>query len=220
MKRRLNILCLLVILVLGYSVFDSIYQLGSIMVSGYEAGRQAVTNGDDNQSEFQKMKNMQPVAVFPDHFPVFTDSVFNAKTGEYIPMIHSQMLVSQKTELCLWQKIVAKLASFTNIFAVLFAIYLFIRLIVSMNKSVIFDWKNVRRLRWLGISLIVCFVCEAIPMCITYYALSDAFALKDYTLHFSEFITITNLVLGLSALLVGEVFAIGLKMKEEQELTI
>ena len=36
----------------------------------------------------------------------------------------------------------------------------------------------------------------------------------------SDMVNTTTLVLGISTLIVAEVFAIGLKMKEEQELTI
>lgn len=55
---------------------------------------------------------------------------------------------------------------------------------------------------------------------LTYRPLSEAFAVDGYELSLSAAIDITLLVLGLCALIVGEVFAIGLKMKEEQELTI
>ena len=41
-----------------------------------------------------------------------------------------------------------------------------------------------------------------------------------YELHLSDTVNTTTLVLGISTLIVAEVFAIGLKMKEEQDLTI
>lgn len=220
MKKRLNILCLLVIAVLGYSVFDSIYQLSELFVSSLEKNFSQEINESDKQIELQKIRNMQPVAVLPNDFPLFSDSILNEKTGEYVPMIYSQMIVSVKSEPNLRQMIAAKVASFVYLAAIFFAIYVFVRLIISMNKSVIFDWKNVRRLRMLGISLIVCFVCEVITIYITSLALSDVFSVKGYSLHLSELTTITNLVLGLTALIVGEVFAIGLRIKEEHELTI
>lgn len=220
MKRRLNVLCLLVILVLGYSVFESLYQVGLIMKSSYEMGYQAGIENKDVRAEMEKIENIKPVAVFPDNFPVFSDSILNEKTGEYVPMIYSQMIVSVETQPNIWQMFVLKLTAFANIFAVIFAIFIFIRLIISINKSDIFNWKNVRRLRWLGWSLIFSFIFSVIPMAMTSIILSDAFSLKGYSLHLTEFMSITNLVLGLSGLIVGEVFAIGLRMKEEQDLTI
>lgn len=220
MKKRLNILCLLVALVLGYSVFDSAYQAGLMMVSSIERSLQMKTENKNVKAEIKKLQNIQPVAVFPDNFPFLADSVLNDKTGEYIPMTYNQMIVSVETEPNLGQRIGLKLTAFANIFTALWAVIIFIKLIISINKSNIFNWKNVRRLRWLGWVLILSFLSSAIPMWITGSILSDTFALKGYSLHLSEFISITNLVLGLSALIVGEIFAIGLRMKEEQDLTI
>lgn len=220
MKKRLNILCLLVILVMGYSVSDSAYQVVTLMVSSFEKGFQAGKKGTDVHNELAEVKNMQPVAVFPDNFPFFNDSVLNEKSGEYVPMMHLQMLVSIETNPGIWQQLAGKSMAIVNLLAILLSIFIFIKLIISINRSVIFDWKNVRRLRWLGCALILSFVCEVIPVSVIAHSLSDVFVLRGYSLHFSELITITNLVLGLSALIVGEVFAIGLRMKEEQELTI
>lgn len=218
MKKRLNVLCLLVVLVLGYSIFESIYQVSVVMQASYKAGYNAGKNRD--MSDLNNIANMKPIALMPDAFPFFTDSILNEKTGEYVPVMHSQMIVSVKTKPNIVQSLAMTFSSFINVFAILTAIVIFILLIVSINKSNIFNWKNVRRLRWLGGALILSFICSVIPMCLTSSMLSDVFSIKGYSLHLSEFISITNLVLGLSALLVAEVFAIGLRMKEEQDLTI
>lgn len=220
MKKRLNILCLLVVLVLGYSVFEQVYYIGRTAVATYKMGYQAGVEGRSVKDDMEKLTNVQPVAVFPDNFPTFSDSILNEKTGEYVPIIYSQMIASVKTQPSIWQLFTLKVMAVANIFAIIFAIFIFIRLIISINKSVIFNWKNVRRLRWLGGSLILSFIFSLIPLIMSSAILSGVFSIKGYSLNLSEFLSITNLVLGLSALIVGEVFAIGLRMKEEQELTI
>jgi len=220
MKKRLNVLCLLVVLVLGYSVFEQIYYIAQTAVTTYEMGYQAGRSGKGARAEIEKLSHIQPVAVFPDNFPLFSDSILNEKTGEYVPIIYSQMIASIKTNPNPWQMFTLKFTASANIITIILAIFIFIRLIISINKSIIFNWRNVRRLRWMGVSLILSFIFSVIPMVITSVTLSDVFAIKGYSLHLSEFMSITNLVLGLSALIVGEVFAIGLRMKEEQDLTI
>lgn len=50
--------------------------------------------------------------------------------------------------------------------------------------------------------------------------LREAFSLESYELILSDSVKVTNLLLGLISLIVAEIFAIGLKMKEEQDLTI
>ncbi len=54
----------------------------------------------------------------------------------------------------------------------------------------------------------------------SYLGIDTVFSLHGYELSLSELVSTTTLVLGLCSLIVGEVFAIGLKMKEEQDLTI
>ena len=53
-----------------------------------------------------------------------------------------------------------------------------------------------------------------------FIGIDTVFSLHGYELSLSELVSTTTLVLGLCSLIVGEVFAIGLKMKEEQDLTI
>jgi len=229
MKKRLNILCLLVMLVLGYSVSESIYYVGlGISMgakNGFEAGYEAGRKGEklDQAKKRAKMLDvihMKPIALIPDVYPFFNDSVLNEKTGEYVPAMYSQMLVSVKEKPNIGQTLTISLSNLVNTLAVLVAIILFIFLIISINKSKIFNWKNVYCLRWLGGMLVLSFICTVVPTVVTSNALSDVFSLKGYDLHLMELVSITNLLLGLSALIVGEVFAIGLRMKEEQELTI
>ena len=99
------------------------------------------------------------------------------------------------------------------------ALIIFVMLILSINKSQIFEWKNVRRLRWLGSLLIMSFVFFLIPQVVNYWGLKEVFALEHYIIAPLALQT-TDLLLGLGCLIVAETFAIGLKMKEEQELTI
>ena len=80
MKKRLNILCLLVMLVFCYSVFESAYYISSAFVDGFRAGMNYV----DNKEQFQKTNNMKSIALFPDNFANLKDSVYNEKTGEFV----------------------------------------------------------------------------------------------------------------------------------------
>jgi len=229
MKKRLNILCLLVVLVLGYSVSESVYQVGLGMAhgvkvgieEGYEAGRRGdKLDMKKKMASMADVMNMKVIAVLPDTYHLFNDSVLNEKTGKYVPAMYSQMLVSVDSKPSIGQTLTITLSSVINLFVVLTAVVIFIMLIVSINKSDIFNWRNVSRLRWLGGALILSFICTAIPTVMTSFFLSGIFSIKGYSLHLSDLVSITNLVLGFSALIVGEVFAIGLRMKEEQELTI
>ena len=115
--------------------------------------------------------------------------------------------------------IISSSCSLMNALLTISALIIFVMLILSINKSQIFEWKNVRRLRWLGSLLIMSFVFYLIPQVVNYWGLKEVFALEHYIIAPLALQT-TDLLLGLGCLIVAETFAIGLKMKEEQELTI
>lgn len=219
MKRRLNILCVLVMLVLGYSVFQSVYYMSSAVVSGAELGFQSGLNND--KQKIEEISEMRPVALFPtDLLSGLKDSVYNEKSGTFVPAMYSQLNVSVKVEPNVWLKLTTVLGAFLDVFASIAAVVLFAGFIVSINQSRIFEWGNVRRLRWLGGILIVSFLCSAVPVCIAFYELSGVFEISGYSLITYGLVSTLTLVLGLMSLIVAEVFAIGLRMKEEQDLTI
>ena len=209
MKRRLNILCVIVLLVLGYSVLETTYYVGLGIKTGIEKG-------------FDSKIDVQVVQLVPKDLggDILIDSVYNEKTGEYVPAAYGQMIVSVNTQPSVLSRIVSLLILILNYVAIVWAVVLFIRLIVSINKSDIFNWKNVRRLRRLGVLLIIGFVCTFLLAFLSFHNVEKVFSVTGYSLSMADMVHITSLVLGISALIVAEVFAIGLKMKEEQELTI
>lgn len=72
----------------------------------------------------------------------------------------------------------------------------------------------------LGAALIISFCTALLPAYLTFRSVGNVFSVHGYELHLSDTVNTTTLVLGISTLIVAEVFAIGLKMKEEQDLTI
>ena len=196
MKRRLNILCLVVMLVLSYSVLEQGYYIFLGAKMGAQTGLELGKKGSDIAA-YKELMNLKVVNLIPssmESFDFFRDSV---------------------------GKVVAKyLLIYLHLGFSLWAVVLFIRLIISINKSDIFNWRNVRRLRRLGMALVVSFCCTFASSYLDFIGIDTVFSLHGYELSLSELVSTTTLVLGLCSLIVGEVFAIGLKMKEEQDLTI
>ena len=234
MKRRLNLLCAVILLVLGWSVVMSGYYLFMGASLGVRAGwnyAEAMQNPDSvpaaHMEDVLALKDMSYVSLVPDAFrgtgnaaTLLRDSVYNELEGCYVPACYATLLVSVEKPEAPWQGVVTGLASLVSTVAIVWALVLFIRLVVSVNRSDIFNWRNVRRLRRLGVLLIVGFVCVLLPEYLSLCSLREVFALESYDLILSDSVKVTNLLLGLIALIVAEVFAIGLKMKEEQDLTI
>ena len=218
MKRRLNLLCLLVMLVLSYSVFSTLYDFGR----GVSAGLKMAKNikADKAAKNDNPALHLKLAAFTPDNFTCFTDSVYNEKTSSYVPAMYSQLIVSVKTNPSMCTMLISGILSLLEFISIALSVVFFIRIIISINKSDIFNWKNVSRLRWLGAALTFSFTCSLVALIISHYELADAFALKGYSMHLSELLSITTLVLGIISFIIAEVFAIGLRLQEEQELTI
>lgn len=221
MKRRLNVLCLIVLLVLSYSVLEA----GYYFFVGAKAGIEAATGNECSPSKQKELMDMKYISLVSHSFTmgggnILPDSVYNEKTGKYLPAVYASMAVSIDSHPSMWEVITMKVLAFLQIGLSIWAISLFIRLIIAINKSNIFNWKNVRRLRRLGLALIISFGCTFFMAYLSTLSIEEVFSLRGYNLCISDVVNITNLVLGLCSLIVGEVFAIGLKMKEEQDLTI
>lgn len=231
MKRRLNLLCVIVLLVLSFSVLQTGYYSIIGAKIGFDAGYEAANAdkaGTDaaQSSNMQTLANMQIVTVIPDVFGedgvnnMTRDSVFNVKSGTYVPAAHNMMYGYVHNGQGFKTRLTMGLLSVLHLALQIWALVLFIRLVISINRLNIFGWKNVRRLRILGLMLIVAFGIQLLITYINGLSLAEVFEMEGYLLRPFDAVRSLTLVLGLCSLIVGEVFAIGLKMKEEQDLTI
>lgn len=173
MKRRLNILCVIVLLVLGYSVLETTYYVGLGIKTGIEKG---IDSKIDAKAK-EEISNVQVVQLVPKDLggDILIDSVYNEKSGKYVPAAYGQMIVSVNTQPSVLSRIVSLLILIVNYVAIVWAVVLFIRLIVSINKSDIFNWKNVRRLRRLGVLLIIGFVCTFLLAFLSFHNVEKSF---------------------------------------------
>ena len=220
MKRRLNILCMLVILTLSYSVIE----MGYYLMIGFRAGYESVSDTETHFGHAEEVKNLKTIHLIPDGISIeggelMRDSIYNAKSGSYLPAAYASLAVNVPTERKMPNFWVGVLV-IMQLICLLKAMIFFIRLIVAINRSQIFCWENVKRLRRLGYLLLVAFGCNLASEYLNLQIVQEVLELPGYAISMREAMSITIPVLGLCALIVAEVFAIGLKMKEEQDLTI
>lgn len=211
MKKRLNILCGLVFL----AVFVSLIDAGMEGTRGFYEGYTSVPDEepfDHAASSYQLCLRHRPDAP--------CDSVWNAKSGAYVPVkmeqIHIHLDVYWGWGYLLLQFILASIL-------IAFSVYVlvsFIRFIRNVNKEKIFHWDNVRLLRKMGWSLLLVYLVNILFVWLSYWDASQSLELEHYTLNYSHFLSDPMLLEGAIALVAAEVFAIGLRLQEEQDLTI
>ncbi len=153
-------------------------------------------------------------------------TLVNRKTGNPVDLEISE--VSAKSEILKSASgrvmFVRNLGLFFHILIVVIIIYipaLSFRTVRSINRNVIFDVKNIRRIRRIGYALLVGFVSMMMSECLSSIAIREIFEFENFEIPFSFPEANTMFLLfGLVVLLFAEILKISVKMKEEQDLTV
>ncbi len=95
------------------------------------------------------------------------------------------------------------------LFLVIRSLIAFVRFILNVNRDKVFVWENVPLLRWTGWGLL-----SSTVIVVVYNLLEHIPIDKIYN------DTMDDFIFSVFCLLMAEVFVIGLKLKEEQDLTI
>lgn len=214
MKKKLNLITLFLGIAIGIATGNFLKEeFYDIEVSLMESGNSV---RDDHQKKFESCY----LTLKPKEFSAMPDSVFNKKSGQWIPARTIETYVRVPLEqgnylemLWIFPCVIALLTGFIMI------IFNFSKMIYSVKKSVIFDWINVKRLRRIGIGFLLLFTVVS-GMKIYYNRMTiDLVEMENYDIVTSS-INGTYLLFGMISFLVAEIFAMGLRLKEEQDLTI
>lgn len=104
--------------------------------------------------------------------------------------------------------------------AVVLVILALVSFYVSTKRGKLFPPKNIVKLRWVGILIIVMSLMIDVSTGLERAVAADLLAGSDWQPQVGFSIHVTRLILGLTIIFMAEIFSIGQKMQEEQELTI
>jgi hypothetical protein len=146
------------------------------------------------------------------------DSIVNLKTGEKMPMMTLQGIVlpeNGSNRMVVMQGVGHLCFALIIVFLVAF-----IKLIISVNKGRIFEKSMETQLAWGGWTVFAMYVLGWASTLYTYFLNVQEFEFEVYDLCIVQMPDIALLYSAFGMLMVGQIFKIGRKMKEEQELTI
>lgn len=159
-----------------------------------------------------------PEAVLVEVRPLETtnlDSLHNSIMNENLPYKIDKVSVAIVPSS--WSRIVFCFGVFA-VLAILAGIYCLIRVLISISKRNVFTHDNVVRMRVFTYSLLVFSILNALMEWLNYVEVVKQVSLPGYEIKgFSmseDWISLVVIVL------FTEIFAVGVKMKEEQDLTI
>ena len=214
MKKRLNVLCVLVFVIIGIGLMPFVYWMAVGMKAGYESSPERVTDID-------AVMNAETVRLMPvgiSHLEHGT--IRNDVTGEQVALWPQNIAVSAGVDYPGWYNVVNTLATVLGVAAVIVVVVLFLKLILRVNRGYVFEWRNVRLLRWLGGIQLAASIVVTLLQIYGASVVSGQFRVSGYVTDYFSYVSVLELSIGMVALIAAEIFAIGLKMKEEQELTI
>ena len=231
MKKRLNIITFLFICIIIIASALEVYLKSDHMFNvnqtqdQVEIGFHYSSEGnaqDVSDNDRRKGYESFSLRLNPDKYST-PDSLYNEKTGKWMPTYAKEVKVYVKKDEIEYPYVDNFVVKILFVIIALTGSYLiivnFIKLLISVNKSVIFDWINVRRLRKIGTGLILCFISDAINSIYESVLALGTIKLSSYSIIMETF-SENLLIEGMIAFIIAEIFAVGLRLKEEQDLTI
>ena len=202
------------------AVLVSMSFLFSTFYYGFKAGIDAYEQGAAGVEKLDvtyKMIGTMPTDVITNE----TATAINEKDGSTVsilPFISMIGVPNEKADAT--DSIFLSLLDWMVMICCIYAIVQFVKMIRNIHRNIIFDWANVKRLRRLGFSLILCFCCSLVTFAINNHLVSQVISLKDCDFSIAFQFSDPTLLIGFTSLLFAEIFAIGLRLKEENDLTI
>jgi len=192
--------------------------------TGYERGKMAKELKEQGQEPEALSHILRDEFLFLTLAPVVNytmpDEIVNKNNGKILPMrvYHAMVKVPVERQNIL-NLIGVFLGSIFIIAGFIMVVFNFLKIIIAVNKSIIFEWINVKRLRRMGIGFAIVFVVSSISAFIQNNTIMKLVEFENYKIINPSYEG-GILFLGIIAFFVAEIFAVGLRLREEQELTI
>jgi hypothetical protein len=221
MKKKINLICALILIVICSSAIWNIYFMGYAVGQGVALGWEAC-DATTEMPEYSSALSFSPGNSYILH----PSSNMVTAQGDTIPVIVNnasvvlpKKAVGHQNEVG-WN-ILITLLFLCYIVAIVYAIICFGKFIVNAQRNIIFDHKNTKLLNKLGWGLIVSALSYVMIGLIQEYLVSQI-SLEFKDLSYSAYWTVPweTAVMGLVGLLSAQIWKKAIIMKEEQELTI
>jgi hypothetical protein len=217
-KKKLMILSILATLTYCLVVSSSFIEGWDDLKLGFREGFESRHKGSEKKAVyFVSLKAKQGYYSFPD-------SITNLETNEKISIRYENSKVKAdfypaRGKSVFVYELIETMISFLLFFIVIYIPLLFFKLMNSLYHEVVFDNKNIKLLRKMGILLVAYYVFSFAFNHLYYLTNTTMFTFKNYAIQRESTDTIW-ILLGIVVLLFAEILSKGSKIQEEQDLTI
>ena len=206
--KKFKILGIIAIIAMAANFFLNFEDGWSSFLEGYHEGARTYKSVPDNLYRVSlEVKPLESIA---------NDSIFNQVAGQKVPYWTSE--ITTYTQPSLWITLVM-IISALSMFAFIIGFYLFVRFLLEVSKRNVFCEANVWRIRFFVYSYTAIVVSMELFAWIAGGAAIAQTQIPGYQIinHAEASPEWTPVIM---MIILAECFAIGVKMKEEQDLTI
>lgn len=221
-RTSINLLCSIFLVVLAASILTPAFALFSAFSEGIKDGME---NNEIKELGTDDNRGTWPVTILIDEPTREIPALQNDMMADSGDTIHTHIRTMDyrlpDDRISTPSKIAVCVCAVATIIFYLIMAFKTIRFVVAINRKQVFDRRNIMRLTWIGILLL------GIALSQVVIGLTEDYAVGSLGLTFGGYgltsywtIPWTELLLGLMALLMAQVWRRGCQLKEEQELTI
>lgn len=218
-KTSINILCILIIGILSVSVLLPAYYIGADFTDGVRASLELSSKNpeiDDFSHPIDvNFESNSDLMLQPRDTITFDD-------GRSLPVIVRRAYVLvEDSKLPHTPVYIGEIAFLLSLVCLVLLIIQFVKFIVNINRGKIFVEDNIKRLRRVSYYLIGISLLNVIAgLSHEYLVHSTGLTLEGYSISAFWALPFSNLLLGLLALLVAQVWSRGIELEEEVKFTV
>lgn len=218
-KTSINILCILIIGILSVSVLLPAYYIGADFTDGVRASLELSSKNpeiDDFSHPIDvNFESSSDLMLQPRDTITFDD-------GRSLPVIVRRAYVLvEDSKLPHTPVYIGEIAFLLSLVCLVLLIIQFVKFIVNINRGKIFVEDNIKRLRRVSYYLIGISLLNVIAgLSHEYLVHSTGLTLEGYSISAFWALPFSNLLLGLLALLVAQVWSRGIELEEEVKFTV
>lgn len=212
-RISINLLCVLILAIIGISCALNIGTFSIGLVQGFA----------DESNPAMNSQILLPANLISDNVidPVPADTIVGAD-GTLIPLVIEQASVFVSAKSVSAPVIISTfIINVAVVVVFVFLLVYLLKFIVGVNKGLIFVQRNVRLLRKIGICMIIMGVSQYAAAVVCNTVLAAIICWPDhYAQSLMSALPWTDILVGLVALLMSEIWKCGLVLQNESELTV
>lgn len=222
-KTSIYLLSLIIIIVVAFSVLQPAYKMSEAFFEGYAAGYSSSTEAEGSKAILPDLGTPVDVQFNPEMATLIEpkDSIV-FDNGSRMPLVINKVaIVVPETRVPAWYSAISLISYPLQIILLGILIWRFLKFIINISREEIFEKKNVKLLRQFSVLLLCIALLEIISNASNALLFNSlSVTMKGYSL--SAFINFPwgNILLGCIGLLMAQVWARGIEIKREQDLTI